>query len=866
MNKPKKSTKSVRLPSHIKPEHYLLTIKPDLEAFTFAGEEIITLSLSKPVKEITLHSKELDIEVAEIIGKQVTFAQKISYDEKAETATFHFSKPLPKGKIKLQLVFRGILNDKLRGFYRSKYSHEGKEKHMATTQFEATDARRAFPCFDEPAQKAVFEVNLVVPEDLTAISNTLPTEIHEHDAGYKIMHFAPSPKMSTYLLAFIIGDFEYVERKTKSGVQVRIYTVPGKKHQAGFALDCAVRTLEFYNKYFDIPYPLNTLDMIAIPDFASGAMENWGAVTYRESMLLVDEKNSSTQAKQWIALVIAHELAHQWFGNLVTMEWWTHLWLNEGFASYIEYVAVDALFPGWKIWQQFVTADLGSALSLDALENTHPIEVDVHHPNEISEIFDAVSYSKGASIIRMLAEYLGEKDFRDGLRYYLKKHSYKNASTVHLWQALEKISKKSVRKMMSVWTAKAGYPLLQVSQKERELTVQQSRFFSSPLSKNKSKDGTLWSIPISIQNGQKKSKYFLTKRNERVILSPSTSSGQAPSSWHKINAGETSLVCIAYDSMMQKSLEEPIKKKMIPAEDRLGIIRDLGALSEAGILPATQALETLPSFKNEEEYVVWVEIISALGDIYALLEKEDDKKKFEKMTQELLSPIGRKIGWNAKKKEEHSHALLRSLILSALGKYGHQQTILEAKKRFVILQKDKTKISPDIRPLILGITARYGDKKEYAMLQKMYQQEPLHEAKNRIGMALGMFQQKELIEKTLAFALSDDVRAQDTPSIIASVFANQKGRDSAWGFMKKEWKMLLSRYGEGGHILTRFIQSMAIFNDTKHADDIEKFFKKNPAPAGERAILQVLEKIRSNAAWKTRDAKKVSEWLNKNTA
>src|SRR3989344_3967776 len=291
---------------------------------------------------------------------------------------------------------------------------------MATTQFESTDARRAFPCVDEPAAKAVFDVTLMVPDHCTAISNTIPTEVQEHESGYKIMRFAPTPKMSTYLLAFIVGEFEYVEGKTKEAVLVRVFTTPGKKKQAHFALEVTIKTLSFFNEYFAIPYPLPVLDLIAIPDFSSGAMENWGAITYREAALLVDPEHSSAHTKQWVALVIAHELAHQWFGNLVTMKWWTHLWLNEGFASYIEYLAVDHLFPSWQIWDRFVVADLAQALKLDALANTHPIEVPVHHPDEISEIFDAVSYSKGASVIRMLAEYIGEKDFRDGLRHYLR--------------------------------------------------------------------------------------------------------------------------------------------------------------------------------------------------------------------------------------------------------------------------------------------------------------------------------------------------------------------------------------------------------------------------------------------------------------
>src|SRR3989344_4623814 len=450
----------VRLPSSVVPVEYKIELKPDLENFTFEGIETISLSLLKSSSYLTLHSKELEIETASIlIAKEKVFA-KISYNEKKETATFLFPKLIPKGKLELTLVFKGILNDKMRGFYKSQYKIGETVHHIATTQFEATDARRAFPCFDEPAQKAVFHVSLIVPHGKTAISNTLPASVAEHESGFQIIKFHPTPKMSTYLLAFIVGDFEYIERKSNRGVIVRVYTIPGKVHQAKFALGVTVRTLEFYEKYFDIPYPLDTLDMIAIPDFQSLAMENWGAITFREVGLLVDEQNTSTGSKELIAEVIAHELAHQWFGNLVTMEWWTHLWLNEGFASYIPYLVIEKLFPKWNIWERFTNDTQGIALRLDALKTTHPIEVEVHHPDEIGEIFDAVSYSKGASIIRMLANYIGAENFRNGLRYYLKKHSYKNTETIHLWQAFEKVSKKPVARMMHNWTSKPGYPVV----------------------------------------------------------------------------------------------------------------------------------------------------------------------------------------------------------------------------------------------------------------------------------------------------------------------------------------------------------------------------------------------------------------------
>ncbi|HEY4493971.1 MAG TPA: M1 family metallopeptidase [Candidatus Paceibacterota bacterium] len=829
--------KGVRLSKNVTPVKYEIELRPDLDNFTFAGVETISLSILKSTKSLTLHSKEIDIETAHLtLGPEKVFA-KISYDPKAETATLVFSKIIPKGKVKLTLVFQGILNDKMRGFYRSKYLvGQGKnqqEHHMATTQFEATDARRAFPCFDEPAQKAVFHVSLIVPKGKTAISNTLPISTTKHSTGHEVIKFSPTPKMSTYLLAFIVGDFEYIEKKSKRGVVVRVYTTPGKKHQAGFALDVTVRTLEFYEKYFDIPYPLNTLDMIAIPDFSSLAMENWGAITFREIGLLVDEKNTSTASKELIVEVIAHELAHQWFGNLVTMEWWTHLWLNEGFASYIPYLVIEKLFPKWNIWERFTNDTQGIALRLDALKTTHPIEVEVHHPDEIGEIFDAVSYSKGASIIRMLANYIGAENFRNGLRYYLKKHSYKNTETIHLWQAFEKVSKKPVARMMHNWTSKPGYPVVKANIKNGKFTWSQERFFSSPLSKIKSKDKTKWEIPISVQKNK---------------------------NWLKVNIGETGFYRTAYSAKLLEKLKIPIQNKLLPSWDRLGIIRDLFALAEAGEVPTTDALNFLSAYKKEDNYTVWVEVATGLSKLGRLLVKTNIKEKLDKMTIELFSPTLYRLGWNKKNKESNTDALLRSLSISMLVEAGDVKVINEAVKKFKAILQGKH-VEPDIRSVIYRSVAQKGGLKEYEILTRKYKKEHLHEEKNRIGNALGYFRNQKILNKVCDFAMSDAVRTQDTIGILNNVGVNPLGRDIWWKFITKNWKTMVSRYGQGGLSLSRVVQAISGSAEEKHLRDFKKFFATHEAPGARRAIEQVLERLKGNILWLKRDEKSIKEFL-----
>lgn len=793
-------------------------LRPNFLDFTFSGEETIDLILEKSTNQITLHLADLEIETEE--------ASKIFYDKERETVTLTFPKKIDKGKRQLKLKFRGILNDKMRGFYRSKFEHEGKQKHLATTQFESTDARRAFPCFDEPSSKAVFEISLMVPKYTTAISNTIEENILEHESGYKLVEFAPTPKMSTYLLAFIVGEFEYIQ-----GERVRVFTTPGKKEQARFALDVAIKCLDFYENYFGIDYPLPVLDLIAIPDFAAGAMENWGAVTYRESTLLIDEEQSSTANKQWVALVIAHELAHMWFGNLVTMEWWTHLWLNEGFASFIEYLAIDHIFPEWDIWTQFVATEMGVAFHLDSLKNTHPIEVEVGHPAEISEIFDKVSYSKGAAILRMLHEYLGAKDFQRGLQHYLKKFSYGNAETEDLWQALEEVSGKPVGRVMKNWTSKSGHPVITVVEQNKKLKLTQSRFFSSSISKKHTRDKTVWNIPLD----------GILMDKKTIIISNLRA---------KLNKGEVSFFRTDYPQHYLRSLTPSTPS------DRLGLIRDAFALAQSGNSPTTLALELALNYKKEDDYTVWSELTGHLSQLDSLLAYEPFYKSFQSYGRQIYQDIVRKVGWQKAKGEKHTQGLLRGIVLNKLGSFGDKETIRKAQNLF------GSKIDPDLRGVVYNLVAENGGQKEFNTLIQMYKEQDHQQEKERIGRSLGKFKSKTLLKKTLNFAISKHVRFQNTLGIIASVWGNPYGRYLAWEFVKANWQLLKERYA-GGHYFTRVFQPAGEFTKGSDAQDIVAFVKKNPTPEAQRTIAQALEQIYSNAEWLKRDGKKIEGFLKK---
>lgn len=860
----------VRLSKLVRPTKYKLQIQPDMEAFTFVGNEAIDITLVKSVKELTLHSKDLEItEGWWQVGKTKTEISKISYDVQTETATFVFAKSLPKGKGKLHLHFRGVIQESLSGFYRSQYEYKGKTMRIATTQFESTDARRAFPCFDEPAHKAVFEVSLVIPKHLTAISNTVevlssatPAGV-EHDPGVKVVNFAPTPKMSTYLLAYIIGEFEYIETKSKSkgkgkgknDVTIRVFTTPGKKHQAKFALDVAKRSLEFLNDYFKIPYPLTTLDLIAIPDFSSGAMENWGAITFRETALLLDEKHTAFSNRQRIAETVAHELVHQWFGNLVTMEWWTHLWLNESFAALMSYVVLDDLFPEWKIWTRFVMSDHANALQLDSLENTHPIEVEVHHPNQISEIFDAISYDKGASVLRMLMHYIGPEDFQKGLSYYLKKHSYKNTESIHLWEAFEKVSHKPVKKFMTKWVSSSGYPVIILDEpKIGKLNISQNQFSLKPL-KNQPSSKALWQVPLQFEliKGELSDLELLTHGKKQISVSPNAK-------YIKSNPQETGFFRTMYSPSLLAKLYEPVRSKELSVVDRLGIVRDLFAMSSAGLVPSSAFLEFLIAYEDEDSYVVWAEILSGMKDIYNLLDQEPQiQKKLAQYYRKILMPVVTKVGWDQDHHESQARGLLRSAVLNQYGFYGDKATIVKAQKLFAT--RNSKPINPDLRATVYALAAREGDITTQVTLKKMYSNEGLQEEQRRIGSALTSFSNSTLYLKGLDFALSKPVRSQDAALLIAVGLHNSKHKHIAWKWIQKNWPTIYSRY-DNNHLLVFIVKSLSVLSTKEHTTDLKNFFKMNPAPSAQRAIKQVLEQIELKILWKKRDTKDIEKFLN----
>jgi puromycin-sensitive aminopeptidase len=854
------SSTSHRLPTNVRPVRYAIELAPDLATFTFTGSETIQVQVEEPTREILLNAAEMEITAASVTladGRSVEAS--VSLDEDAERATLQFGSDIPAGAATLSFTFNGTLNDQLRGFYRSQYEGpNGEPRYLATTQFEATDARRAFPCWDEPQAKAEFEITLIVPSDLVAISNMPMASESPVADGKKAVRFDPSPRMSTYLVVFVVGDLASVQATSFNGTLVRVFATRGKEEQGRFALENSLRILDYMNDYFGIDYPLPKMDHLAIPDFAAGAMENWGAITYRETALLFDPQNSAAQSRQRILEVVAHEMAHMWFGDLVTMEWWDDLWLNESFASWMGDKAVDFCYPEWEMWTQFVSMDTNSALSLDGLRSSHPIEANVDDPAEIRELFDAISYSKGGSVLRMLEDFLGAETFQRGLHEYLKAHEYGNARTEHLWSALADASSKPVTVIMNSWVKQTGYPVVDVainrSGNEPVLGLRQQRFLYDHLLEAQS-DATIWQIPVSIASGGAAGTSLLMQDSSASV------SLQAADGWIKINAGQTGFFRANYSEDEWARLREGVVAKGLSAVDRLGLQNDAYALMRSGRLPATVFLSIAEAFTGETDAPVWGDFASNLKGLEGLLLDAPFIEDYRSFGRSIFDRIATSVGWDAKPGEQHLDALLRSTALGQHGGFGGAATIAEAQRRFAAYLEDPSSLHPDLRGLVFSLVAQNGDRTTYDALWKLQKAATLAEEKVRILGALTRFSDKDLLQELLERSLTDEVRSQDTMIVVVQAAGNKDGRDLTWQFVKDNWVEFDRRYGKGGFAIMRIVGLTGGFTSMERHDEVERFFQEHPTPSAARTILQSLERIRLNVRWLELNVDAVGTWL-----
>ena len=647
--------------------------------------------------------------------KLISSTPDVTYNKDSQTTKVSFNEKIPAGsKATLVQTFTGTLNDNMAGFYRSSYKDaDGSTKYLATTQMEPTDARRAFPCFDEPALKAEFTVTLIADKHLTCLSNMDVAEEKDVQSKYggikKAVTFNKSPLMSTYLLAFIVGDLKVIE-STNFRVPVRVYATPDRDIEHGrFSLELAARTLEFYEKQFDSKFPLPKMDMVAIPDFSAGAMENWGLVTYRVVDLLFDEKTSGASVKQRVAEVVQHELAHQWFGNLVTMDFWDGLWLNEGFATWMSWYSCNEFYPEWKVWEGYVTDTLQSALGLDSLRSSHPIEVPVKRADEINQIFDAISYSKGSCVLRMVSKYLGEDVFMEGIRRYLKKHAFGNTTTSDLWASLSDASGKDVEKIMDIWTKNVGYPVVTITedQANSSIHVKQNRFLRTADVKPE-EDKTLYPVFLALR----------TKGgvNEDLTLSEREGNFKVDNlDFFKVNADHSGIYRTSYSPERLYKLGEAAKKGLLSVEDRAGMIADAGALAASGYQKTSGILSLLQGFTSEPAYVVWDEINTRIATLRAAWIFEDDKVKeaLKKFTLDIVGAKAHELGWTFKEGDGHIEQQFKALMFGSAG-LANDETVKKA--AFEMFGKfksgDRAALHPNLRACVYAIVLQNGGKEE----------------------------------------------------------------------------------------------------------------------------------------------------------
>ncbi len=834
------------------PNNYQISFDVDLEKFTFWAKEILTFKLNFPTKIIELDTVDLEIVGCQLLLDKKNIVVSFKTNQSEQKLFVHLSRNLGLGEYKLFIEFNGILNDKLAGFYRSRYLANGKEKYLATTQFEAADARRAFPCIDHPSYKATFDVLFIIDKHLTAISNTLPIKSidldyhanlkstwqvkdwlwHGAKKGKKMAVFEKTPAMSTYLLYLGVGEFEFLEGKYKD-IRLRVVTTSGKSKYGKFALECAKKALKYFEVYFDYTYPLKKLDLIAIPDFASGAMENWGAITFRENALLLYPGLSSKATKQRIAEVVAHELVHQWFGNLITMKWWDDLWLNESFATYMAHKAMNHYWPEWKVWDQYVTDTVFEAMGLDSLKSSHPIKVKVKHISEIDELFDEIAYEKGGSILRMLDQYVGENAFRNALREYIKSNAYKNTEASDLWKSVEKKSEKPVIKLMQKYITQVGFPLLEIKMQDNKLLLNQSRFLYHQDQKNKSQT---WIIPLQLLHGRTSVVYNFSVPTQKIEL---------PKKFDFINVNHR------YRNFMitnyQKELLELLGKniRQLSDEDKLGMIHDLFALILAGKKDLVELYRCIDTFFiKERSNIVLHYLISKLIGIHLLIKDKNSRKLATWFATESLEKI---VGYSPQQEENILETYLRVACLSSLTLFGDKKVAKFLEEQFMLFLKDEKLLHPDLRTVTYA-AAVWFDEVNYQVVKNLYKTSSVQEEKAKLLSALGYTKKENLIQETLEYTLSKDVPFSFLPYAISSIARNPFAKEIALNWLVEYWPELVNRSGGLANMLVRrVLQSVIPICGIGREKEVENFLKKNKIKGLEKTVDQIFEELIINS-------------------
>jgi puromycin-sensitive aminopeptidase len=847
-----------RLPRHTIPTRYDLRLEPDLTSATFRGQETIALTVSQTTRTIVMNAADLIVSSAIVESRQGQRQQAtIELDEPLQRCRLTVLQPMTPGKWQLHLTFQGTLNDKLRGFYRSTYKDQtGTHQTMAATQFEATDARRAFPCWDEPDFKAVFATTLVIDRTLTAVSNSaLASETVE--GHKKVLRFADTIKMSTYLVAFIVGRIDGTTPTFIGKTPLQLWTVPGKAHLTRFGQEIAAASLKFFENYYGIPYPGDKLDLLAIPDFASGAMENLGAITFRETALLIDQRTGTHGELERVADVVAHENAHMWFGDLVTMSWWNGLWLNEAFATFMEMLAVDAWKPEWKRWDTF-SVSRAAAFSVDGLHSTRPIEYPVRAPKDADAMFDVLTYEKGASVLRMLEQHIGPTVFRDGVRHYLHAHAYGNADTKDLWISLGKAAKQPVPDLMDGWIFQSGYPLVTAElTADSRLRLTQQRFTYLPQTSLPSprSSPTTWHVPIQLRTvaGEKQEtrRHLLTGQEATLTLPPDIQTAV-------INEGGHGFYRVRYGPVLLKRLLDAGIDTLAPIE-RFNLVNDAWATTVAGLKPLTEYLDLTARFAQDHDKNVWATLIDSFGFLNRIIEPSD-RPMLEAFVRDRMAPAAAAVGWTAQPEESDLTRQLRSELIGALGRLGNEPAIqARAGELYETSKRDPTAVDPNLLPALVSILAFIGDETRYEEFIRQFQSASTPQEERRYLFSLAAFRQPALLDRTLRMTLTGEVRVQDAPFIVSAVMSNVYGREQGWHFVKTNWDQMDRRFPKQG--LRRMCGGITGLCTPELEEEVREFFSTRKIDLGGKTLEQYLEQLQITVAFRDRNGGQLRQYL-----
>jgi len=876
--------KNFRLPRTVRPVSYRAELAVDLGRDRFQGTAEIDLVASEAVSRIHLHAVDLTVAAAQVLvpgatpaGQPIAVAALVP-DTVSETVTLELAAPLPPGPATVRISWAGAFSPGLRGLYRA--------GAIAVTQFEAADARRVFPCFDEPAFKATWELSLRdVPAGVPVISNGRIVEETASDGGSRRIRFAPTPVLSSYLIALAIGDLVPSEPVDARGVPIRTWSVPAKRGLTAFAQEAAAAVLPKLEDYFGLPYPFGKLDQLGIPDFEAGAMENAGCITFREVALLLDPATAPLAMQKRVAEVITHELAHQWFGNLVTMVWWDDLWLNEAFATWMAFKIVAAWRPEWRIWMDFEVGK-GSALVLDAMQSAHPIRAEINNAEEAGESFDAITYEKGGAVLRMIEGYLGEERFRDGIRLYMRRHREGNATADDLWGALGEASGEPIVELANAWIRRIGYPVVSVAAAPETngeggdgaptLVLEQRRFFSDPTAQE-SGPPTRWLIPMVIRyrddEGVKQQRVLFGEATARVTLA-----ARGRVRWLVANAGAAGFYRCRYDERLLGAIGGALSdgaavvpggaREEVQPIERMAVVSDQWALVRANAVEVGDFLNLITAMASESDPFVLDELVGRLGLLEGRHVAEADEAAFRRMIADLFRQSAARLGWQApasqEKPESDDTRLVRAALLRAMVVVARDPAaVAEAERRclaHLAPSGEAVALDPNLLDIVVTAAARRADDARFDDFVRRAAHEIDPAAKRRFLHALARVETPALVARAVATALTEVVPMQDFTSYLSVLLANRATREEAWRLVRERWETVRAK-ADSPMLLRRLVEGLGVLPERRHLDEVEAFLSSHPIEAAKQATLQTLERLRSEVALRERLIPQVAAWL-----